>query len=209
MRKSLLTAGLAVVLLANPAWPAAAADCEGEVIFEDKFADDAGGWLLRDTVELKDGAFVFRLPPDDMQSNLNVTYTVKDADICSETVWPSGDQPMLGAGLLFWGQDNRTYFQFGILNNGKFWIARKQDGKWLGTIAANVDSSAINKNPGEANTLRVTANGNNLTFYINGTKVRELRGQAPKGNWRFGLSGDNFDKDNDARIVFKTVKVTN
>jgi hypothetical protein len=144
-----------------------------------------------------------------MQSNLNVTFTVKDADICSETVWPNGEQPMLGAGLLFWGEDNRTYFQFGILNNGKYWIARKQDGKWLGTIAANVDSPAINKNPGESNTLRVTANGNNLTFYINGTKVRELRGQAPKGSWRFGLSGDNFDKDKDARVVFKTVKVTN
>ncbi len=64
MRKSLLTAGLAVFLVANPAWQVAVADCEGDqVIFEDKFADDAGGWLLRDTVELKDGAFVFKLPP--------------------------------------------------------------------------------------------------------------------------------------------------
>jgi hypothetical protein len=210
MRKSMLLLGFAVFLAANPAWQSMAAACEGsEVIFEDNFADDAGGWPLKDTVEVKDGLFVFKLPPDDMQSNLNVTFTVKDADICSETVWPNGEQPMLGAGLLFWGEDNRTYFQFGILNNGKYWIARKQDGKWLGTIAANVDSPAINKNPGEANTLRVTANGNNLTFYINGTKVRELRGQAPKGSWRFGLSGDNFDKDNDARVVFKTVKVTN
>ena len=60
---------------------------------------------------------------------------------------------MLGAGLLFWGEDNRTYFQFGIVNNGKFWIARKQDGKWLGTIAANVDSTAINQGPGATNTL--------------------------------------------------------
>ena len=68
---------------------------------------------------------------------------VRDADICSGTVWPTGDQPILGAGLLFWGEDNRTYFQFGVLNNGKFWIARKQDGKWLGTVAANVDSPAI------------------------------------------------------------------
>jgi hypothetical protein len=210
MRKSLVWLGFAVFLAANPAWQTKAAACEGtEVVFEDKFTDDAGGWPLKDTIEVKDGLFIFKLPPDDMQSNLNVTFTVKDADICSETVWPNGDQPMLGAGLLFWGEDNRTYFQFGILNNGKFWIARKQDGKWLGTIAANVDSPAINKAPGEANMLRVKADGNNLTFYINGTKVRELRGQAPKGNWRFGLSGDNFDKENDARIVFKTVKVTN
>jgi hypothetical protein len=210
MRKLLLSAGLAAFLVANPAWQMAAAACEGaEIVFEDKFADDAGGWPLRDTIEVKDGSFVFKLPPDDMQSNLNVTFTVKDADICSETVWPDGDQAMLGAGLLFWGEDNRTYFQFGILNNGKFWIARKQGGKWLGTIAANVDSTAINQAPGSSNTLRVKTNGNNVTFFINGTKVRDLRGQAPKGDWRFGLSGDNFDKEKEARVVFKTVKVTN
>jgi hypothetical protein len=210
MRKLLLSAGLAAFLVANPAWQMAAAACEGaETVFEDKFADDAGGWPLRDTIEVKDGSFVFKLPPDDMQSNLNVTFTVKDADICSETVWPDGDQAMLGAGLLFWGEDNRTYFQFGILNNGKFWIARKQGGKWLGTIAANVDSTAINQAPGSSNTLRVKTNGNNVTFFINGTKVRDLRGQAPKGDWRFGLSGDNFDKEKEAKVVFKTVKVTN
>jgi len=132
--------GIAILLAGAPAWRAAA--CEGlEVVFEDKFADDAGGWPLKDNVEVKDGSFVFKLPPDDMQSDLNVTFTVHDADICSETVWPTGDQPILGAGLLFWGEDNRTYFQFGVLNNGKFWIARKQDGKWLGTIAANVESN--------------------------------------------------------------------
>jgi 3-keto-disaccharide hydrolase len=211
MRKVLLSAGLAVVFAANPAWQmAAAAGCEGDkVIFEDKFADDAGGWPLRDTVEVKDGSFVIKLPPDDMQSNLNVTYTVKDADICSETVWPDGENTILGAGLLFWGVDNRTYFQFGILNSGKFWIARKQDGKWLGTIAANVDSAAINQDPGSINTLRVKTDGDNVSFFINDTKVRDLRGQAPKGNWRFGLSGDNFDKEKEATVVFKTVKVTN
>jgi hypothetical protein len=210
MRRPLALLGLAALLATNPAWQSAAAACEGsEVIFEDKFADDAGGWPLRDTIEVKDGLFTFKLPPDDMQSNLNVTFTVKDADICSEAVWPNGEQPMLGAGLLFWGEDNRTYFQFGILNNGKFWIARKQDGKWLGTIAANVDSSAINKGPGATNVLRVKTNGNSVTFYINGTKVRELRGQAPKTAWRFGLSGDNFDEGKDATVMFKTVKVTN
>ena len=210
MRKPLLLLGVAGLLAASPVGQTTAAACEGsEVIFEDKFADDAGGWPLRETIEVKDGLFVFKLPPDDMQSNLNVTFTVKDADICSETVWPSGEQPVLGAGLLFWGEDNRTYFQFGILNNGKFWIARKQDGKWLGTIAANVESPAIKTGAGESNVLRVKAVGNNVTFFINGSKVRELRGQAPKGDWRFGLSGDNFDKEKEARVVFKTVKVTN
>ena len=142
-----------------------------------------------------------------MQSDLNVTYTVNDADICSETVWPSDSPAILGAGLLFWGEDNRNYLQFGVLNNGKFWIARRLDGKW-NTIVENVDSSAIIVKPGGSNTLRVKVSGDVASFFINGTKVRDLRGQAPKGGWRFGLSGDNFDKDKGARVVFKSVKVT-
>jgi hypothetical protein len=199
--------GAAALLIAAAfAWPASA--CEGtETVFEDKFNDDAGGWAINQDVEIKDGSFTFKLPPDAMQSDLNVTYTVDDADICSETVWPDSGSTILGAGLLFWGEDNRNYLQFGVLNNGKFWIARRQDGKWY-TIVENVDSSAIKVKPGESNMLRVTASGGDATFFINGEKVRDLRGQAPKGGWRFGLSGDNFDKAKDARVVFKSVKVT-
>jgi len=206
MARSGLGVAAALLVAAAFAWPASA--CEGtEVVFEDKFADDSGGWAINQDVEVKDGSFTFKLPPDAMQSDLNVTYTVNDADICSETVWPDGGSTILGAGLLFWGEDNRNYLQFGILNNGKFWIARRQDGKWY-TIVENVDSSAIKVKPGEANTLRVKSSGGVATFFINGTKVRDLRGQAPKGGWRFGLSGDNFDKAKDARVVFKNVKVT-
>jgi hypothetical protein len=200
--------GVAAALLCCAGFFEPASACEGtEVVFEDTFADDSGGWAINQDVEVKDGSFTFKLPPDAMQSDLNVTYTVNDADICSETVWPDGGSTILGAGLLFWGEDNRNYLQFGILNNGKFWIARRQDGKWS-TIVENVDSSAIKVKSGESNMLRVKASGGVATFFINGTKVRDLRGQAPKGGWRFGLSGDNFDKAKDARVVFKSVKVT-
>ena len=82
MSRRLLLLVVPLLSVAVPAWRASA--CEGsEIVFEDKFHDDAGGWSIKDTVEVKDGAFIFKLPPDDMQSNLNVTFTVKDADICS------------------------------------------------------------------------------------------------------------------------------
>jgi hypothetical protein len=200
--------GVAALLFAVAfAWPAFA--CEGtEIVFEDKFSDDAGGWAINKDVEVKDGSFTFKLPPDAMQSDLNVTYSVNDADICAEGVWPDDGSSILGAGLLFWGEDNKNYLQFGVLNNGKFWIARRIEGKWH-TIVENVASSAIKVKPGETNILRVKASGDNATFFINGEKVRDLRGQAPKGGWRFGLSADNFDKDKDARLVFRSVQVTN
>jgi hypothetical protein len=211
MRKTILGFEIACFAIAGLlAASAHAIACGGsKVIFEDTFEDNAGGWSHKDTVEIKNGTFVFKLPADDMQSNLNVTFSVKDADICTEAVWPQGgDNPLLGAGLLFWGENNRTYYQFGILNNGSFWIARKRDGVWLGTIAANIDSSAIKTAPGASNTLRVDTKGNTLTFYINGTKVREARGQAPSAAWRFGVSGDNFDKEREATILFTSLKVT-
>ncbi len=186
----------------------AAEACEGSsVVFEDDFKDDAGGWAISEDIEVKNGSFVIKLPPDGMESNLNITHTVQDADICSESVWPEDESKILGAGLLFWGEDTRTYFQFGILNNGKFWIARRYDGKWH-TVVENVPSRAIETKPGATNKLRVKVSGNSASFYINGSKVRDLRGQPPKAGWRFGLSGDNFDKDKSAQVTFKSVKVT-
>jgi hypothetical protein len=192
--------------------------CEGaDVLFEDRFEDNAGGWSQKKAVAIGDGALTFTLPADDMQSNLNVMFSVEDADVCAEAVWPHGQtqdeaaerkQQILGAGLLFWGENNRSYYQFGILNNGRYWIARKHNGAWVGTIAANIHSPAIKTAPGSSNTLRVDANGNSLVFYINGTKVREVRGQAPEGGWRFGVSGDNFDKSSEATLLFTKMKVT-
>lgn len=214
MLRAVCALGIAV-LLANSSKSLA---CEGsEVFFEDKFENDAGGWSQKKTVSIGDGALTFTLPADDMQSNLNVMFSVEDADVCAEAVWPHGTalekaaerkRQILGAGLLFWGENNRTYYQFGILNNGRYWIARKHNGAWVGTIAANIDSPAIKTAPGSANTLRVDAKGDGLAFYINGTKVREVRGQAPKGAWRFGVSGDNFDKSSEASLLFTNMKVT-
>ena len=206
MARSKVSGAAALLFAVVFAWPASA--CEGtDIVFEDKFSDDAGGWAINKDVEVKDGSFTFKLPPDAMQSDLNVTYSVNDADICAEGAWPDDGSSILGAGLLFWGEDNKNYLQFGVLNNGKFWIARRIEGKWH-TIVENVASSAIKVKPGESNTLRVKSSGGVATFFINGTKVRDLRGQAPKGGWRFGLSGDNFDKQKEAKIIFKSVKVT-
>ena len=206
MTRGMMLFAAAVLCVSGPALAAEA--CEGStVLFEDDFKDDAGGWAISEDVEVKDGNFVIKLRPDGMESNLNITYTVQDADICSEAVWPEDESKILGAGLLFWGEDTRTYFQFGILNSGKFWIARRYDGKWH-TVVENVPSRAIETKPGATNQLRVKVSGNTASFYINGDKVRDLRGQPPKAGWRFGLSGDNFDKDKSAQVTFKSVKVT-
>lgn len=205
----LLLAGL-LGLAALTAAIGGAAACEGaETLFEDSFEDDSGGWALNDAVVVKDGDFTFDLAPDGMQANLNISHTVEEnVDICADTVWPKEQSSILGAGLLFWGEDAKNYFQYGILNNGKYWIARKQNGKWQ-VIVQNATSGKIKTGPGARNTLRVQASGDHVSFFINDEKVRELRGQQPSGGWRFGLSGDNFDKQAEEKVVFSSIKVTN
>ena len=71
--------GVAAALICCAGFFEPASACEGtQVVFEDKFADDSGGWAINQDVEVKDGSFTFKLPPDAMQSDLNVTYTVND-----------------------------------------------------------------------------------------------------------------------------------
>ncbi len=198
---------VAATLIGVAFFPGEGSACDArEMIFQDAFKDDAGGWSLSDSVEVKDESFVIKLGPDAMETSLNLTHTVKNADICADAVWPEERNKVVGAGVLFWGEDNRSYFQFGILNTGKYWIARRQNGRWS-TVVENIRSEAIKTEPGESNALRVAASGNTLSFYVNGEKVRELRGQAPKEGWLFGLSGDNFDKSQEARVLFKGVRV--
>src|SRR4029078_7245622 len=94
MFRQLCLVACALIVLA--AMPVRALACEGnegsEVIFEDKFTDAAGGWALNNAVEVKYGSFALKLAPDDLETNLNVTFTVENADICSEVVWPEGDR---------------------------------------------------------------------------------------------------------------------
>lgn len=203
-----LAAGLMGPVLFGPS--AARAACNGPMeIFTDNFEDDAGGWALNEAVKIKGGNFTLDLQPDEMQANLNISHTVKEnVDICADAVWPPEEPGILGAGILFWGQDSKNYFQFGILNTGKYWIARKENNRWQ-VIVQNVTSEAIKTKPGEINTLRVKANGDHVSFFVNDEKLRELRGQQPKGGWRFGLSGDNFDRQSAEAITFSSVKVTN
>lgn len=205
---TLFAACLVGGVLAGPG--VAEAACDGTAkIFSDDFSDDAGGWALNQAVKIKDGTFTFDLQPDEMQANLNVSHTVKEsADICADAVWPEEDPGILGAGILFWGQDAQNYFQFGVLNTGKYWIARKENDRWQ-VIVQNVGSEAIKTKPGEENTLRVKAEGDQVAFFVNGEKLRELRGQQPKEGWRFGLSGDNFDRQSAEAIIFSSVTVTN
>ena len=203
MSKLAITAALVVCHLTF----GAANACEGKnVLFEDQFQDDSGGWsITEDRTEIKDGGL--RITP-----RLNTSYTednpgfyFDDADICADIVLETSDDGNWGA-LVFWFEDYDNYFIFQITPKGFYDIQRKFKGNWTRLIA-DAQSPAIKKEAGAANTVRVTVKGNLLTFYINGEKVRQLRGQAPKQQWRFGFMSGS-PKEKRTTTVFKNVKIT-
>ena len=72
--------GAAALLFAVAfAWPVSA--CEGtDIVFEDKFADDAGGWAINKDVEVKDGSFTFN-PNPGFEGTTSFTYTISDGTL--------------------------------------------------------------------------------------------------------------------------------
>jgi hypothetical protein len=185
----------------------AAFGCEGkQVIFEDQFTDNSGGWtLVPPFARVEHGALIIDPPPQKMQKTLNVTFGVRDADICAEVVLPQNDSKV-GAGLAFWSKDAQNLFGLQIKGDGGVGIWRLEDGKWL-AIRGDTPDIAVKKNPGATNTLRATVKGGLVSLYVNGAKIQDIRAQAPQRDWYFGLYGMN-STDGPVSITFKKVKVT-
>jgi tetratricopeptide (TPR) repeat protein len=180
--------------------------CRGQPIPFGNSASESTGWDMTEGVGLQSGVLSFTVAPDNAKIELNSAYVVRDAQICSKFEWPHDADQVLGAGILFWAVDDKDFFQFGILNNGKFWVARKQAGKWQ-TIAANVESADIDIRPGASNTFAVHTQGDHALLFVNGTQVFNLTGQPQIAASRFGLSVDNFDKNQTLVLGFDDFKV--
>jgi hypothetical protein len=63
----------------------------GEVIFEDKFTDDAGGWTFSENLALKAPGATVTLPASDggyAKASLNQTFTATQGDFCAEMSFP-------------------------------------------------------------------------------------------------------------------------
>jgi hypothetical protein len=69
-------------------------------------------------------------------------------------------------------------------------------------------SPTLKKNPGDSNLLRVTLKGNLVSMYVNGTKLKDIRAQAPTTDARFGVYAQRSKAGSEQIYVFKSIKVT-
>jgi hypothetical protein len=208
MHKTLLSV---VVTAMSLAVANVAIACQGKtVIFEDKFNDDSGGWEVDKLISFENSAMNARLPAETVfWPELNVAFTVRDADICVEVVNPTVTDDNPGSGIVFWGQDNSNFYLFMVQAGGTAGIYR-----YTNKVFATVNSqpmAEVKTAPGASNILRVTIKGNLISMYVNGVKYRDQRAQAPTSDTRFGVYAQRIkaDKPLEAKtFTFKNYKVT-
>jgi hypothetical protein len=91
---------------------------------------------------------------------------------------PANEDTVGDVGVVFWKRDNDNYYLAAISPDGIVAVSRSVAGQWT-TIVDPISSPAIKTGAGAVNEIEVTTKGNAGTFYINGTKITDFRGQAP------------------------------
>jgi hypothetical protein len=183
--------------------------CEGKtVIFEDKFEDDLGGWDVDKAITFEKSGMNMKVPNDATSyRELNNAFFIKDADICLEAPWPTTPPDANpGVGIVFWAADYANLFLYQAQINGNVGLYRYVNKNWV-TVSSQ-DAPTLKKNSGDSNLLRITLKGNLVSMYVNGTKLKDIRAQAPTTDARFGVYAQRSKAGSDQIYVFKSIKVT-
>ena len=147
----------------------------GKVIFEDKFADDTGGWQFTPPqATVKPPAFVFAIDAKyTNMSSQNLTFHATAGDFCLEAALPKAvaadDIPAVG--IEFWATDYTNYMLLQLSANGEVALYNKTAGKWQ-PIFTVPNAPGFKSEPEAINALRVNAVGGKITSYLNGKQIR-------------------------------------
>jgi hypothetical protein len=184
----------------------------GKVIFNDNFSDDSGGW---DSVA--NTAFV----PNALQLTANantvgvavhnLTFNATDGDYCAEFVFPSSPPDAKNkdsVGLEVAASDYNNFFLFLADTSGVVRTYRKMNGAWS-QIGADTKVDAIKTDPGSVNSLRVVVKDQKMTFFVNGTQVKVLRGQVAANQTGFGVFVESENAPSNPRVfLLKSFNLT-
>jgi hypothetical protein len=189
-----LLAGAALLVATS----AMALACQGKTdpALDDNFSKPDPGWPNSDNVTISPQGLVVKPPINGSTWVVNGNYTMDGADLCVTVAMPSplpnpANEDTVGdVGVVFWKRDNDNYYLAAISPDGIAAISRSVAGQWT-TIVDPVSSQAIKTGAGAVNEMEVTAKGNGGTFYVNGTKITDFRGQAPSDGGPLGVYAES------------------
>jgi hypothetical protein len=101
--------------------------------------------------------------------------------------------------------DTRSYYTFAVTTDGKYYVQKKVNGKWVDTNPVKMTASSYVKKGQARNTLAVLAQGSQISLYINGSPVKTITDDSiTEGQVGiFIATGDN----DSAEVVFSRLTI--
>ena len=176
----------------------------------DNFSDKESGWgTYESDTFLKyysGGEYHMIQKGEDLSDRALLGKDNADFAIEVETQLDSG--PLTGQYGMIFRFDDGNYYSFGINGRGWFTVRKHMDGKVYEMIPLT-ETYILNKGY-ETNRLGITAEGNTLSFYINGKMVRALADTSlTHGDIGFfvsRLSEQGFVKEQPVHVTFDNFK---
>lgn len=142
-------------------------DYGGEVLLSDDFSYYTGSLIENEICKIKSGKYVMDYQKDEGklywswtgESFSDFTYSIKATKISGPDKW--------GYGLIFRVQDVDNGYEFAVSGLGDYYVGKVEGGTYQDILKWTVNN-AINKG-NATNILQITAKGNTLSFYVNGT----------------------------------------
>ncbi len=186
MSRSLMIAAALQIAFTTAAF---ACDQGGASIFEDKFADDSGGWdLSLPNVKIVPPTMQILLNKDtSVGFTLNQTFNASDGVYCQDVVFPppvAGN--VLSAGIQFWATDANNLYMFMVGDDGNAGFFKKVNNAWT-TVFTGLKVEGFNPAPGASHEIVVQAKAGVLTLSVDGVKIKTIRAQMPVGALQFGV----------------------
>lgn len=110
-------------------------------------------------------------------------------------------------GVLWRMQDETRFYRFAITGNGLYSVERHDgDGRWIQLLDGWEESAAINTEINEVNRLRVEANGDLMSVYVNDTLLAQVSDNT-YGEGTIALSAGTFGQPG-LEVAFDNVRIT-
>jgi hypothetical protein len=192
--------------------PAVTGCGEGKVLFDDEFKVHDPMWGAKSAeLNIADGQAEFDPAPGTPTLRWNRGFVFGDLDACASVrlAKETGDPTTSYAGLIFWVEDSRNYYQAVVAPNGYFTVARIADGKAVAKrpVAWKKVPSIVTGAKGK-NVLRVTAKGSDVQISINGQPAASFTAEPPPAPSYIGLLAASAASKNGDTWAISDFKVT-
>ena len=177
----ILIAAAALMLAAN----GGALACEGKArsaALDDTFKIPDPGWGPPDeAAAFTPGGLVLKPPVNGSAWRWNQNYSIDGSHLCVSVVNPTqslGRDGIGDVGVWFWAQDAMNFYTATVSLNGTIAIDRLVQGVWHVVLPPTV-SDSVQTRPGATNEIEIAVKGKTGSFYVNGAKVADFRGEPP------------------------------